>query len=206
MWSCVVTDKTVGTLDQFVDFGVALGISSFRFMNLTEYPELEHGERVRHPSTLPQAELIAARDTLLRCRDTIAKSGGTCVIEAGILDAIDAELNAPSTVLHTTSPVNAVAFSRAPTAGQTRDCLDPWEFAYIHANRTVRPCCSIDRTYGSMVEGGSLDDVLRSEDFRRLRQELLSGQLNDACRGCPTRGIIGTADLTAKVQRQLHLS
>jgi hypothetical protein len=198
-----VTDRTIGGLDALVQFGIALGIPDFRFKNLTEYHELQHGEHVRHPSSMPVDEMRQGRDSLLRCRETIVRSGGSCEIEAGILDAMEARINQTPDVVTRTLPSSAVAFAGVTPAGQTRDCLDPWEYAYVHATRTVRPCCSIDRSYGTLADGATLDSVLRNDAFRRLRQELLSGELNESCRACPVRATVPVERLRDKVAKLL---
>jgi len=80
------------------------------------------------------------------------------------------------------------------TAAQTRDCLDPWEVAYVSATGDVALCCWSKRVAGNLGEQ-TLDQILEGESARTLRRELLTGELDIDCQRCPMRGETTTEQL-----------
>lgn len=82
----------------------------------------------------------------------------------------------------------AQTVNRQPRPGETRDCLDPWYQPYIRTNGEVWPCCWF---YGSLgnVNETPFDQLMNGATFRKLRRELLTGQLGKACMECPSRSI-----------------
>jgi hypothetical protein len=78
-------------------------------------------------------------------------------------------------------------YAAAPTAEQsTRDCLDPWFFAMLNSRRELQPCCW-HPPIGTLPVGGSLDDLLEGPAMREIRNQLLTGELNEHRQRCPTR-------------------
>jgi len=53
----------------------------------------------------------------------------------------------------------------------------------------VRPCCFFEEKLGS-VATHSLPDVVEGEEFRKLRRELVTGELRPNCRSCSARPLI----------------
>ena len=88
--------------------------------------------------------------------------------------------------------------SSIPQAGETRDCLDPWNTVLLQANGDVALCCW-SKAVGNL-HGSSLSEVLRGEKARELRRTLLSGELIDDCRNCPARGLVSRGALKVKVE------
>lgn len=94
-------------------------------------------------------------------------------------------------------------YSRAPTATKpTRDCLDPWFFAQIAAERDVKPCC-VRPPIGVLAKGVSIDDVLNGPEIRELRRQLLTGELDAYCASCPTRPLTDPASLRMRVRQEI---
>ena len=94
-------------------------------------------------------------------------------------------------------------YSAAPQASQTRDCLDPWQFIMIQANKNVLPCCWHQPVY-SLGKGQSLADVFNNTRFKELRKSLLTGNLSAECMNCPSRGWTSVQNLQKKVWRYLN--
>lgn len=202
-WNSVVNDVSIGGLDRVVRFGLSEGVTSFYFKNLVEYEEPPHGDPVRHVARLTPDEMKAARQMLLDCRRLADEGGAECDIEAGLLDALDLALAGNAHVRDTEiADIPAARFAAETTRVETRDCLDPWDFVYVDASRSVRPCCMMDRSYGSIAGGASIDDVVENDAFRQLRQELLTGNLNEVCAGCPCRSRIPVEAFREKVRKK----
>ena len=86
-------------------------------------------------------------------------------------------------------------FYAKPTKNKsTRDCLDPWFFALLNSRRELQPCCW-HPPVGKLEVGGSLEELLNGPAIRELREQLLTGHLNDHCRACPARSLASTEAL-----------
>ncbi len=91
-------------------------------------------------------------------------------------------------------------FSEPPGEGQTRNCLDPWQFVQVLAGGQVRTCCFRPDNVGTLQEGGLLE-ILNGEKIRAIRAGLLSGKLDPHCRICHWREVINVDAYHAIVDR-----
>ena len=99
-----------------------------------------------------------------------------------------------------------VKYYAVPTvARSTRDCTDPWFFAQLSANCELRPCCW-HPAVGTLAPGGSLETVLNGPAMRKLREELLTGHLNEHCLACPARPLTSIEALRVRVEAELTQS
>lgn len=85
---------------------------------------------------------------------------------------------------------------------ETRDCLDPWRLAFVHANGDVTPCCWAG-AIGSLKDA-PLEAILAGEAARDLRERMLTGRLHADCAKCPARATTSTAELKERVARHLR--
>lgn len=204
--SCVVADRNVLRLPEFAQYGLASGIRRFRFMNLTKMKDLGGGAiNVRHIGELEPEDREEAHRAMQESFAIIEKNGGVYFCEPGLLDvaAASPEERAQLDHYHPSVVGEKHTYSSTALSGQTRDCLDPWEFAYIHADRSVRPCCVLEETYGSIANGQKLSDVLNNDKMRELRRELLTGELNAGCAGCPSRSLVSVEAFRAKMAARI---
>jgi hypothetical protein len=72
---------------------------------------------------------------------------------------------------------------RLPKRGQTRDCLDPWNFALFRADGRVHPCCA-HSPIGDLRQNLPADAVLNGPAVKALRQRILTGALDPECSSC----------------------
>jgi radical SAM protein with 4Fe4S-binding SPASM domain len=72
-----------------------------------------------------------------------------------------------------------------PHAGQTRDCLNPWNQPYLRANGDLWPCPWFYSPLGN-VHDEPFDQLMNGPAFQKLRHELLTGSLRAACSECPS--------------------
>lgn len=84
---------------------------------------------------------------------------------------------------------------------QTRDCLDPWELVFVRVDGTVALCCFAPHV-GNLADA-PLPEILDGAAARRVRETLLNGQLDDACRCCPARDWTTTTALAERVATHL---
>jgi len=84
---------------------------------------------------------------------------------------------------------------------ETRDCVDPWEMTFIRADGRVALCCWSPHL--GNLKDESLASLIDSPAARKMRAGLLSGELDDACRHCPARGMTTRANLANRVRKTL---
>lgn len=200
--SCVMTDIAAPTVGELVDALLDLGVTTFRFGDLSEYAPIP-GEIVpRHLTAIAPAMLPAVRKTFRAAVQRIEAAGGKSFIDAPIASFLlqdDAEVGEQerSTPLGSKAVEKSVHFTPI-AAKQTRDCLDPWNTAFVNADATVRPCCFFEEKFGSLQEG-TLSEIVSNEAFTKLRAELLSGELRANCAGCAARPSISVEEFHRKV-------
>lgn len=88
-------------------------------------------------------------------------------------------------------------------AADTRLCMDPWNYLEIDPNLGVKPCCNIGvLEHWQPAHTTDVDQLRNGAPFRELRQQLLTGQLGEACSRCHIRQRVPKADLVAAIRRR----
>lgn len=132
-----------------------------------------------------------------------ATSAGRSNAAASAVDraaTVAASEASPSAALATPAPAPTTPAHSVP-AGMTRDCVDPWEYAFVHADGGVSLCCWAP-AIGNLRDA-SLAELVRGAQARAMRVELLSGTLGPACGACPARGSVTPRELEQRVQKLL---
>ena len=204
-------DKNILQLPAFAHFAVAMNVTHVIFCNLTKYKDIPGATNVQPVCSLTDTdELVAAREALQQAKQILDENGVVPVIQDGLTSSIDeaianswreqsqeyltlADVKQPHT-----ATLSAQRTFRTPEKGQTRDCLDPWDFSIVYATGKVAPCCWHDPMH-TLGKHGSLLDILSSEKTTKLRKQLLTGRLNKFCKTCPARGLISIDELRNKV-------
>jgi len=84
--------------------------------------------------------------------------------------------------------------------GRTRLCLAPWTEIFFDPKGEAYSCCMRGRVMGVLRGGTGIDDILRSEEYRALRRQLLTGQdLDPECRYCEAHAVTTPEEMKAKV-------
>ena len=211
-WSCVVTDQNILGLENYVATGMSLGVTQFAFNNLSKIADLPDADSFNHVCEMPHEQFYAALGSLERALKLIRAFNLEICCESGLLDSIQARATRDSSksmdVTNRTQTDETsqwkeatsagVVYSVSPKSGQTRDCLDPWTYAMVRANGDVSPCCQLGPV-GSLASGQSLSDILNNSAMKRLRQNLLSGDLDTGCRRCASRPVTDCGALQDKL-------
>jgi len=85
-----------------------------------------------------------------------------------------------------------------PKPGETRDCLDPWKMAFVHADGNVSLCCW-SRPVGN-VKDAPMQQLLHNEAALAMRRGLLTGELPPDCAQCPARTLTAVPEFRRKVE------
>ncbi len=215
-WTCVVTDQNVLDLENFVATGISLGVTQFALNNLSKLSSLPHADSFNHVCEMPHEQFYNALGSLERAMNLIKKFGVELCCEAGLLDSIHARANQEAAKPEDATNrmqvkersswkedrSSVTTYSAHPRSGQTRDCLDPWNYAIVRADGNVSPCCQREPV-GSLASGQSLNDILNNSNIKQVRQNLLSGDLDTTCRFCVSRSLIDQGALRDKVRSHL---
>lgn len=87
----------------------------------------------------------------------------------------------------------------------TRRCLDPWRHLEITASG-LQPCCMIASIAPLEADIKSLDEARNGDAFKRLRQQLLSGDLDPRCEMCHIRPSVPVEKLQEQVRWRRRLA
>ncbi len=225
-FSCVVSDKNILHLEEYVAFGKALGVGHFNFCNLTKYPDLPGTLNPKHVTEMPLHRLEEAETALTSAFRFLRKARIKFHVQQGLPDTLRQKIKElkstlsmkgdnsggylienAATVEKEAVPQNEMPhpqrYSSARPVSQTRDCLEPWRFLQVQANKDVLPCCWHQPIH-SLGIGQSLTGVFNNTRIKELRRRLLSGDLSPDCMNCPSRGWTTTGKLKKKVWRYIN--
>ncbi len=206
-FSCVVSDQNIFQLPDLVAFGKQLGISHFNFCNLIKYPDLKEAINPQHITEMPPGLLLKAKESLVETFKLLRDSGIKYHVQQGLLDSLEHKIqaiNAPAPTPPSPQVPNVpLRYSSPQKEGQTRNCLDPWEFVMIRANAEVLPCCGHAPVY-TLGKRQSLLEVFNNIPMQTLRRQLLTGDLPIDCINCTRMGWTSTHNLQKRVQEFLY--
>lgn len=195
--SCTVGDLSVPAIPGLVDAFLARDVRTFRFGDLAEYPQIEDVTWMRHVSTMPPDALLAAGAAFRAALARIDAAGGSYEIDEPLVSLLVNTGQVDVAGRATEFTPKTVHYVEAD-ATQTRDCLDPWKIAFVNADASVRPCCFFEEKLGTLLHN-SLDEIVEGEPYRKLREEMLTGNLRQNCRSCSARPLIDLREFQLKV-------
>jgi radical SAM protein with 4Fe4S-binding SPASM domain len=176
------------------------GVTTFRFGDLAEYAPIEDTLRMRHISTMPAEELHSASVRFREAVAMIEQAGGSAQVDPTLAVILLRESSLVEAEERETKMGEKTVRHDDVKRSETRDCLDPWRLAFVQADASVRPCCFFEEKLGT-VATDSLERVTEGESFRKLRRELLTGELRPNCASCNARPIIDRALFEEKVKQ-----
>lgn len=188
--SCTVGDLSAPGILDMVDAMLGRGIRWFRFGDLAEYAPIEGVTWMHHVSSLSSESLENVRSRFRVAIEHIERAGGIHEIDGPLVSLLlAAQTGAIDIAGRETKISDKTVHYVDVERTQTRDCLDPWRIAFVQADASVRPCCFFEEKLGS-VASDSLTDVVEGDAFRKLRREMLTGELRANCRSCSARPLI----------------
>ena len=230
-FSCVVSDRNVLQLPEYVAFGKDLGINQFTFCNLTKHPDVEGAVNARHITEMEPLLLPLVRKSLEDSFCFLKEAHIEFFMQSGLLDSLEEKMRNTAEVKPAppsppsgpdASPIGVASRADVPSPenkpkqlrgewrysssrpqNSTRDCLDPWNFILFHANGEVRPCCW-QHPVLTLGKRQSVADAFNCSQVKKLRHQLLSGDLSQKCLHCPSRGWTTRAALQKKVKKYLY--
>ena len=116
------------------------------------------------------------------------------------IEAVKHEFDDPNA----TRPLELVNITTRSKGGQTRLCLEPWNYLLFAQNGDVFSCCVGYPAVAKLGEDTDLEAIYNSPGNRRVREELLTGNLRSECATCPRKANVSTTELRAKVSEYLE--
>lgn len=80
----------------------------------------------------------------------------------------------------------------------TRNCLDPWNTAFVSTDGNVYPCCNIRESIGNLRDN-SFESIWFGSGLARVRKCILAGNPPKECHTCSHRGMTTLFALRLKV-------
>ena len=187
--SCVVSDKTIFGLADLVKLGNQIGILDFSFNDLYELPPLGEGcLEVLHISSLPDERILQAGRALSNAISLINNTGRSYYMHSKIIETISGRLKSVGAGDSPVAPASGFSNQDEWRAeGRTRNCTDPWRKLYMRADGEIWPCCFHGRVC-SLNDATNDDDIINCEGLRKLRRQMLSGDLPSCCQTCQISG------------------
>lgn len=226
IWNAVASDRNVMLFEEWVSFGIALGVDHFQISELSHFEDEQEGINVRPIGMMSLPQLAEARMVVDRAR-ALAESNGKWFT---VLPAVEDSLNGKRRVVRhivelETGPAGEVVFKGGRTALEeidpngavreivqappspvvpgktTKNCLYPWTEAMVWATNDTVPCCMYKKM--APVPSGTLTQILNSEAFVSLRERLLTGNLTHTCNRCPMVNEVPVEELHRRVAERM---
>jgi MoaA/NifB/PqqE/SkfB family radical SAM enzyme len=185
-WSCVLNDRNVFNLDDYVLLALQHGVQSFSLCNLIKHPEVTGVLSVKHITELSDEKFNEAAQIVLETVRILMKNKIKFHGIHGLMQTILRKYEAigSSTAALTVPAQKNDCPAPLQPAGHTRDCVEPWANMFIQSNASVSPCCVMEGN-PSLTGNSGIEELFNSEFYVRLREGLLTGNLCPACRTCP---------------------
>ena len=85
---------------------------------------------------------------------------------------------------------------------QSSFCMAPWTHLMISPNNSVTPCCASDLLLGDSSKQ-SLKEIWNSDNYRKLRLNMLAGKTSESCRACYVNEKLGKDSQRQAMNRSL---
>jgi MoaA/NifB/PqqE/SkfB family radical SAM enzyme len=213
--NCTFSHRVVAGLSELVRWGARLDLDAVALTNLVVYPGLPGKLVLRHPA---QVDPVGAQRSIEDATRVASELGLKFFTMGGLDEDLDRAVRSmndgqlqlasfdeneraplvPAAGAVMDRPVAATPTHTVPP-GLTRDCVDPWEQVFVHADGGVSLCCWAG-TVGNLQDA-SLADIVTSAGARALRRELLTGELSHSCQVCPARGLTTIPALQSRLDR-----
>ncbi|MBI9109606.1 radical SAM/SPASM domain-containing protein [Maridesulfovibrio ferrireducens] len=94
-----------------------------------------------------------------------------------------------------------------PGPGETRECLYPWNSAYIMPDGDLYSCCIRGKSMGKIGPDDSISEVMHNAEYSDLRKQLITGEITDpVCLRCPATAVVPVRRLKYMVANLIRSS
>jgi MoaA/NifB/PqqE/SkfB family radical SAM enzyme len=202
-WSCVVCDKTVFGLLEYIQFGLKCGIKNFYMCNYATFLDVNHRLKPKRITEMAPDKFLQAAKIINVLKEQLPRLGIEFTLVQGLTDVINEKLESLAISMEGLSAESSDKNMPAGKPAQTRGCLEPWYNCFLRADGTVQPCC----TYENETRLGpdfNLETACNSPVFKDLRHSLLTGDLKPRCKVCPHIAMVPVNDFQKGVRDWLR--
>lgn len=207
-FSSVLSAETIFGFPDLAATVVGLGATSLQVVDFVAYSAIE--DNVHSVWELEGREAAAAMEALRAGLELVENSSTVLIIQPEIREKMQKSARRASSgnqgdedTIRAVTFNNRTTFMEPATSGQTRDCSDPWSLLQIYGDGQVVSCCFASMRIGRVGKDGSVENILDGNRARRLRWELLTGEMNDLCRNCSFRPLIPLEEYRRKMSDKL---
>lgn len=162
--NCTVSDRNAYGIYDLAELCVELDIDQFNLSSFYEMEGLEsHGIHSIDHLSANQLGIVAREMT--KIRDNLSHGRTRLDIQPRLYQLVMG---------------NDENLSRAQ--GDTRICTQPWDTFTFGADGQIFPCCVQVDSFGHVSE--PLETIINGPAIKKLRQQLLEGDLPDMCKDC----------------------
>lgn len=197
--NCVISEPMLATMEDLVSMCKQLGVADLMLHNavgldgLPSRPrilaDMQGQERQAAVAVLQRALALADR---LEIRCAMDPSLRTLIYDDGGRAPNQVETN------YFIGDAQVRMLAHIPACTETRDCLDPWSVMKIGVDGRVY-CCCIGKEVMGDLRIQNLASIWKDTPFQTRRRQLLSGELPDECRTCPSRSIASREQLYSQL-------
>jgi len=176
--NCTVSDRNVLGVKELAAFCAELGINQLNLSSLYEIDELKDNQ-IRSIEHLEPVERTAAFKLLEEAQQILRGSSTQLCVQPRLLQLYNG------------------ASEEGPRDGLTRVCMQPWTAYTVGADGQVFPCCVTAESFASIDE--PMETLLNGKAIRKLRAQLLDGDLPAMCQSCSNAPLGSREDLSRAV-------
>lgn len=176
--NCTVSDRNVMGIKELAAFCAELGIDQLNLSSLYEIDELKDNQ-IRSIEHLEPAERGEAITALEGAQQVLQGSSTQLCVQPRLLQLYNG------------------ASEEGPRDGLTRVCTQPWTTYTVGADGQVFPCCVTAESFAKIDE--PLETLLNGKAIRKLRAQLLDGDLPTMCQACSNAPLGSRDDLCKAV-------
>ncbi|WP_413206158.1 radical SAM protein [Rhodospirillum sp. A1_3_36] len=189
----VMNESSIFGLKKLASLAITLGARTLILQDLVmDYKGIATDAPVGHISTLPQERLREAAVEFLEASKLLshhqvgftAHPTLTTIIQEAISDIPPEKSSITAIEVDSPSLGRYRRHAQPLKPGSTRFCTMPWEMLLLRSDSQVEVCCGAYGETGSYDGIKSLTEIANLPAIRRLRKELLTGEVNELCAHC----------------------
>jgi|GEM_PF-1009638 len=233
-FSCVISDRNVLQLPEYVAFGKNLGINRFAFCNLTKYADVDDVINAKHITEMEPQLFPRIKKSLDDTFQFLKKSHIEFSVQQGLIDSFVEKMHSvtaghsalPIASLLNSSQVDSVAIgtnrvNALPSKSESVPSLYEKRYSSLRPGDMTRDCldpwsfilfhangqvrpCCWQNPIMMLGKHQSAAIVFNSLPIQKLRRQLLNGDLQEKCLYCPSRSWTTRVAFLKKVKKHLY--
>lgn len=202
----VVTKSNIFGLKKLACLMVAIGARGLNLQDLViDYSQNVETVDIQHIKHLSRAELQRATQEVNECGEILAKNNIGFSVYESLVNVLNQACGGEARDLKDVKITEGVYGEHVRHGlelleGETRDCNHPFHLGLFLADGGVEPCTGAYGPITSIDLADDIDQVFNAPSWTDLRRKLITGNLDTACRFCPSKKPIKIEDFQEKIK------